>query len=165
MVAVKPLSNPTSRKASQSCRRHRMEVGKTVVTIGNGRTVFAGVGCALCHTPALRTGSSTVAALSDQPVNLHSDLLLHDMGPGLADGVSQGQAGPREFRTAPLWGLGQRVFFLHDGRTKGLITAIRAHQSGGARSGDLSEASAVVDRFNQLTEGDKQDLLNFLRSL
>ncbi len=81
------------------------------------------------------------------------------MGVGLADGVSQGQAGPRDFRTAPLWGLGQRIFFLHDGRTKNLIEAIREHQSSG------SEANGVINRFNNLGDGAKQDLLNFLRSL
>ena len=81
------------------------------------------------------------------------------MGVGLSDGVSQGEAGPREFRTAPLWGLGQRIFFLHDGRTSDLIAAVRAHQSNG------SEASTVVTRFNKLTETQKQQLLNFLRSL
>src|SRR5262245_25069846 len=72
-------------------------------SIGNGRTLFTSVGCALCHTPTLQTGNATVAALRRQAVNLYSDLLLHDMGPGLADGISQGQAGPSEFRTAPLW--------------------------------------------------------------
>jgi CxxC motif-containing protein (DUF1111 family) len=81
------------------------------------------------------------------------------MGVGLADGVSQGQAGPREFRTAPLWGLGQRLFFLHDGRTSDLIMAIRAHRSA------FSEANGVVANFNMLSEKSKQDLLNFLRSL
>jgi CxxC motif-containing protein (DUF1111 family) len=87
------------------------------------------------------------------------------MGPGLADGVSQGQAGPSEFRTAPLWGLGQRLFFLHDGRTTDLIVAIQAHQSGSSRLGDASEANAVVTNFNNLPDFAKQDLLNFLRSL
>jgi CxxC motif-containing protein (DUF1111 family) len=81
------------------------------------------------------------------------------MGVGLADGVSQGEAGPREFRSAPLWGLGQRVFFLHDGRTSNLISAIRAHASLG------SEANGVVWNYLQLSETQKQDLLNFLRSL
>ena len=93
------------------------------------------------------------------PANLFSDVLIHDMGVGLADGVSQGQAGPRDFRTAPLWGLGQRIFFLHDGRTSDLLEAIRAHQSDG------SEANGVINRFNFLQEGVKQDILNFLRSL
>jgi len=97
--------------------------------------------------------------LAHQPVNLFSDLLVHDMGVGLADGVSQGEAGPREFRSAPLWGLGQRVFFLHDGRTSNLITAIRAHASSG------SEANGVVANYLQLTETQKQNLLYFLRSL
>ena len=86
-------------------------------SIANGKQKFIDVGCALCHTPSFTTSKSTVAALSMKPVNLFSDLLVHDMGDGLADGVSQGEAGPREFRTAPLWGLGQRIFFLHDGRT------------------------------------------------
>ena len=128
-------------------------------SIGAGRTLFTTTGCAFCHTPTLKTGSTQMSALAYQDVNLYSDLLLHDMGVGLSDGVSQGEAGPREFRTAPLWGLGQRLFFLHDGRTSDLITAIRAHQSLG------SEANVVVSRFVKLTEKQKQDLLNFLRSL
>jgi CxxC motif-containing protein (DUF1111 family) len=128
-------------------------------SIARGRNVFKGTGCAYCHTPTLYTGHSTVAALRNKPVHLFSDLLVHDMGSGLADGVTQGQAGPREFRTAPLWGLGQRIFFLHDGRTKDLVTAIDAHQSHG------SEANAVIRRFNSLTEHQQQDVLNFLRSL
>jgi CxxC motif-containing protein (DUF1111 family) len=92
-------------------------------------------------------------------VNLFSDLLIHNMGAGVADGVSQGEAGPSEFRTAPLWGLGQRIFFLHDGRTSNLLVAIRSHASSG------SEANGVVSNFFNLTEVQKQDLLNFLRSL
>ena len=128
-------------------------------SIARGRTLFASIGCAYCHTPMLRTGNSAVAALRNRMVNLYSDLLVHDMGTGLADGVSQGQAGPREFRTAPLWGLGQRIFFLHDGRTSNLVEAIQEHRSEG------SEANAVVRNFNSLSEGQKQDLLNFLRSL
>ena len=129
-------------------------------SITRGRGVFESTGCALCHTPSMRTSSnSTVAALRDQVANLYSDLLLHDMGEGLSDGVTQGQAGPREFRTAPLWGLGQRLFFLHDGRTSDLVQAIRQHRSDG------SEASRVINRFDSLRDGQKQDLLNFLRSL
>jgi CxxC motif-containing protein (DUF1111 family) len=128
-------------------------------SIANGRTKFASVGCSLCHTPTLQTGNSTIAVLRNQPANLYSDLLLHDMGTGLADGITQGQAGPSDFRTAPLWGLGQRLFFLHDGRTSDLMAAIEAHQSDG------SEAYEVVSNFNRLWDSDKQDLLNFLRSL
>jgi CxxC motif-containing protein (DUF1111 family) len=134
-------------------------------SIARGRKVFEEVGCALCHTPALRTGNSNVAALRNQPVNLYSDLLVHDMGPGLEDGVTQGQAGPREFRTAPLWGLGQRLFFLHDGRTSDLKEAIQAHRSGNWFTRNESEANAVVRDFNKLADEPKQDVLNFLRSL
>jgi CxxC motif-containing protein (DUF1111 family) len=81
------------------------------------------------------------------------------LGVGLSDGVTQGEAGPREFRTAPLWGLGQRVYLLHDGRASDLITAVTVHQSL------FSEANTVTLRFKGLSETDKQNLLNFLRSL
>ena len=134
-------------------------------SIANGRMLFESVGCALCHTPTLRTGNSTVMALANQDVNLFSDLLLHNMGAKLADDIIQGQAGPDEFRTAPLWGLGQRIFFLHDGRTTDLIQAINAHRSPATATYVASEANGVVRNFNQLSEWDKQDLLNFLRSL
>jgi len=134
-------------------------------SIGRGRTLFTSIGCALCHTPTMQTGNSTVAALRNRPVNLYSDLLVHDMGPGLADGISQGQAGPQEFRTAPLWGLGKRIFFLHDGRTNDLLEAIELHRSSGHRGGDASEANQIVVNFSRLRESQKQDLLNFLRSL
>jgi len=132
----------------------------------NGRALFAKIGCAHCHTPSLTTGkmmasgSSTKpsAALSNQPVNLFSDLLVHHMGKGLADGITQGSAGPDEFRTAPLWGVGQRVFFLHDGRTSNLVEAIEAHRSQG------SEANMVIGHFHKLTAPQRQDVINFLRS-
>jgi CxxC motif-containing protein (DUF1111 family) len=129
-------------------------------SIQDGRNVFINVAkCAVCHTPSMTTGASYVAALSNVNANLFSDLLLHNMGAGLADGVSQGGAGPDEFRTAPLWGLGQRLFFLHDGRASDLMQAIEAHAGPG------SEANGVIRIFNGLTETQKQDLLNFLRSL
>jgi CxxC motif-containing protein (DUF1111 family) len=129
-------------------------------SIAHGKELFDDVGCAVCHTPTLQTGTSAVAALSGKPANLYSDLALHDMGDGLADGISQGQATSREFRTAPLWGLGQRIFFLHDGRTTDLKRAIREHRS------PRSEANRVVRRFfNDLKQSEQQDLLNFLRSL
>jgi len=134
-------------------------------SIATGKTLFSQIGCALCHTPTLYTGNSTVAALGNQTVNLYSDLLVHDMGIGLADGVSQGRAGPREFRSAPLWGLGKRVFFLHDGRTSNLVEAIEAHHSGNVFFGTASEANLVTSLYSVLLEGQKQDLLNFLRSL
>ena len=133
----------------------------------NGSALFAGIGCALCHTPVLMTGraiasgsyQSPSTALSNQPAHLYSDLLVHHMGTGLADGITQGAAGPDEFRTAPLWGLGERVFFLHDGRTSNLIQAILDHASSG------SEANQVVQSYQALSEQEQQDLINFLRSL
>jgi CxxC motif-containing protein (DUF1111 family) len=130
-----------------------------------GRKLFSDVGCALCHTPTLHTGKSSVAALRDKDANLYSDLLLHNMGSGLADDVNQGNARGDEFRTAPLWGLGKRIFFLHDGRTKDLLEAIQAHASAGSGSYRASEANQVTAQFNNLNEIDKQHILNFLRSL
>ncbi len=130
-----------------------------------GRIVFTEIGCSLCHTPSLTTGRSFSAALSEKPARLHSDLLLHRMGPGLADDIIQGVAGPDEFRTAPLWGLGQRIFFLHDGRTTDLVEAIEAHASKGNFRFPPSEANAVVARFRHLEKAKKEDLLTFLRSL
>jgi CxxC motif-containing protein (DUF1111 family) len=109
----------------------------------------------------IASGSSTVpsAALSNQTALLWSDLLVHHMGKGLADGITQGGAGPDEFRTAPLWGVGQRIFFLHDGRTSNLVDAIRAHKSKG------SEANKVIEGFNRLSVQEQQGILEFLRSL
>ena len=132
-----------------------------------GRATFAKIGCAHCHVPSLTTGpkiasgSSTTpsVALSNQTANLYSDLLVHHMGKGLADGITQGGAGPDEFRTAPLWGVGQRVFFLHDGRTTNLVEAIRDHRSHG------SEANRVIEHFNRLTTQEQQEVIDFLRSL
>ncbi|HEY3699281.1 MAG TPA: di-heme oxidoredictase family protein [Spongiibacteraceae bacterium] len=134
-------------------------------SINNGKQVFASVGCSLCHTPTLQTGSAAVAALSNKPVNLLSDLAVHHMGPGLADGISQGVAGGDEFRTAPLWGLGQRIFFLHDGRTKDIVQAITAHSSAASGSTPASEANSVITSYNALPIFSKQDLVNYLRSL
>jgi len=132
-----------------------------------GRESFVKVGCAHCHTPSLTTGkmiasgSATVpsAPLSNQTANLFSDLLVHHMGRGLADGITQGGAGPDEFRTAPLWGVGQRLFFLHDGRASDLVAAIRAHKSPG------SEANRVIERFDRLSTPEQQQIIDFLRSL
>jgi len=141
--------------------------GPETSSSAHGRALFTQIGCVQCHTPSFTTGplissgSSTVpsAALSSQTVNLYSDLLVHHMGRYLADGITQGAVGPDEFRTAPLWGVGQRVFFLHDGRTSSLVDAIRAHRSPG------SEASRVIERFNRLSTPEEQDVINFLRSL
>ncbi len=156
----------------------------------HGQELFGKIGCALCHTTSFKTmgtanpltpaeeiGPHSVA-LRGQTVNLFSDLLLHHMGATLADNIVQGKAGPDEFRTTPLWGLGQRLFFLHDGRTNDLMVAIQDHHSqrgsdGGdnpakdsrSRSYGASEANEVVEQFNDLSEVDKQSVLDFLRSL
>jgi CxxC motif-containing protein (DUF1111 family) len=103
--------------------------------------------------------------LQDRPVNLFSDLLVHHMGAGLADDIIQGAAGPDEFRTTPLWGVGQRLFFLHDGRTSDLLEAINQHFSPPSAVHPASEANAVVQQFRSLSVADKQAVLDFLRSL
>jgi CxxC motif-containing protein (DUF1111 family) len=156
----------------------------------HGKDLFSKIGCVLCHTASFKTPGTAnpasqsqeigphSAALRGQTVNLFSDLLVHRMGASLADNIVQGNAGPDEFRTTPLWGVGQRLFFLHDGRTNDLKTAIQdhysqAHSDGGdnpakdSRSYTYgpSEANAVVDRFNDLMEPDKQAIFDFLRSL
>jgi CxxC motif-containing protein (DUF1111 family) len=130
-----------------------------------GLSVFTEIGCALCHMPSMTTGRSSTAALSGKPARLFSDLLLHRMGARLADGITQGVAEGDEFRTAPLWGLGQRIFLMHDGRTTDLVEAIEMHAGVGKDRFPPSEANAVIARFRTLGEDKKQDLLNFLRSL
>jgi mono/diheme cytochrome c family protein len=128
-----------------------------------------GVGCFVCHTPTMVTGPRhDTAALQSVPAHLFSDLLIHHMGSNLADNVTQGLAQGDMFRTTPLWGIGQRLFFLHDGRTSDLLVAIREHASPAEEGGNgypASEANAVIRRFNVLAAGDKQAILDFLRSL
>ena len=87
------------------------------------------------------------------------------MGPGLADGISQGQAKGDEFRTAPLWGVGQRIFFLHNGSTSDIVAAIELHAGNCAAGQVCSEATQVIDAFNKLQPQQQQDIVNFLRSL
>ncbi len=151
-----------------------------------GQVVFNNIGCGLCHTPQMQTAPvMNSAVLQNRPVNLYSDLLVHHMGPGLADNIIQGAAGPDEFRTVPLWGVGQRLFFLHDGRTGDLLQAILAHYSNaGSISVNISllsggcllcvsetvncqasEANAVINQFKALSVSDQQAVLDFLRSL
>jgi CxxC motif-containing protein (DUF1111 family) len=121
-----------------------------------GEAIFNEVGCASCHTPSLRTGPSPIAALADQDVPLYSDLLVHDLGEYLADGIRQGEAGSSEWRTAPLWGIGRRLWFLHDGRATDLRTAVELHNG---------EAKDARDRLFKRKRDDLQDVLTFLRSL
>jgi CxxC motif-containing protein (DUF1111 family) len=124
-----------------------------------GSQVFLTVGCQVCHVVTQTTGKSAYTGQSNRSFQPFSDFALHNMGLGLADGISQGIASGQEFRTAPLWGLGQRIFFLHDGRTNDLMSAIRNHASQG------SEANVVIGNFNRLSAADMQALLIYLRSL
>jgi CxxC motif-containing protein (DUF1111 family) len=144
--------------------------GDCADNIVRGSAVFDQVFCSACHVRQLAIGKASIEAISAQRTAvLYSDLLLHKMGscaPNkdhspkcLADGIAQGQAQGDEFRTAPLWGVGQRVFFLHDGRARDLPSAILAHQGSG------SEANAVIRRYQQLPTASQQDLIDFLRSL
>jgi CxxC motif-containing protein (DUF1111 family) len=130
-------------------------------SIARGRQVFNAIGCGVCHTPSLTTQASNLTAgLGNATANLFSDIEVHHMGTGLADNVGQGGAGGDQFRSAPLWGVGQRIFLLHDGRTTNIITAILQHDSNG------SEADIVIDNFQfGLSTQSQQDLVNFLRSL
>jgi hypothetical protein len=150
----------------------------------SGAAAFNNIGCALCHSPSLTTGSSRYTGMSSVTYNPYSDFALHHMGGGLSDGIHQGAAGPDQFRTAPLWGVGQRLFFLHDGRTSDLLQAIEAHADCGNGGGHTfspdsrgsqegapaanncrSEANGVIHNFNALPASVQQDILNFLRSL
>jgi CxxC motif-containing protein (DUF1111 family) len=154
----------------------------------NGQKLFSAIGCSMCHSPSLTTAASPYTGMSNTTYQPYSDFAVHHMGGNLADGIVQGQAGPDEFRTAPLWGVGQRLFFLHDGRTSDLLQAIEAHMSQGpscvvSQSSQQfnannqsfqsssqsrtcgSEAATVIEIFNALKSSQKQDILNFLRSL
>jgi len=140
----------------------RGPIGNSVV---QGSNQFVNVGCARCHTVTLQTGASPFPPLANQQIHPYSDFALHNMGPGLADQISQGLAGGDEFRTAPLWGLGQRLFFLHDGRETDLLQVIADHASSANAQFRASEANTVIQNFNALSRSDKQAILNFLRSL
>jgi CxxC motif-containing protein (DUF1111 family) len=128
-------------------------------SVTQGQQVFSNIGCQTCHIVNQTTGLSSMTGQSKLAFQPFSDWAIHDMGQGLADNVSQGNANGRQFRSAPLWGVGQRLFFLHDGRTNDLNVAIQQHASRG------SEANGVIQNYNQLGLNDRQALVNFLRSL
>jgi CxxC motif-containing protein (DUF1111 family) len=128
-----------------------------------GEQIFSSVGCAKCHTPELHTGASSIAALADRTIRPFSDLLLHDMGPELDDGYTEGSALTSEWRTPPLWGLGLSpdsqggsYFLLHDGRATSIEQAIEAH--GG-------EGRSSREAYQQLSTTERDALLRFLESL
>ena len=139
--------------------------GGDPASCSNGQTQFSNVGCVLCHTTSFKTPKSSISALSNTTVNLFSDILVHHLGPCDADNVTQGVAGGDEFRTAPLWGVGQRYFFMHDGRTTDIVQAVEDHFCQGNAQYPASEANGTVTNFNALGPTDQQDLINFLRSL
>ncbi|MDH3732009.1 MAG: thiol oxidoreductase [Gemmatimonadota bacterium] len=127
-----------------------------------GEQLFGTVGCASCHIPEFLAGTSPIPAIEGLPVVLYSDLLLHDMGEGLADGRPDGDATGREWRTAPLWGLrvmrdflNGEAFLLHDGRARSVEEAILLH--GG-------EARVARDAFDSLGAADRAALLDFVGS-
>jgi CxxC motif-containing protein (DUF1111 family) len=130
-------------------------------SISSGKSLFSSIGCATCHTVTINStqNSNITSSLANQSLNPLSDIEIHHMGTGLADNVSQGSAGGDQFRSAPLWGLGQRIFFLHDGRTSNLLSAIGDH------SGNGSEANTVISNFDSLSPTQQQNILNYLRSL
>jgi CxxC motif-containing protein (DUF1111 family) len=138
----------------------RRDVGDA--TTARGEDLFEQLNCSACHVSELRTGDADVEALSNQTIRPYTDLLLHDMGPGLADGRPDGEAGPSEWRTAPLWGIGLtdevngHTRFLHDGRARDLTEAILWH--GG-------EAEAAREGFLGLSRPQRDDLIAFLNSL
>ena len=133
----------------------------TAQDIATGASLFISIGCATCHnqSPGMTQPSAFDPGLSKIAPQTFSDIEIHHMGTKLADNVSQGGAGGDQFRTAPLWGLGQRIFLLHDGRTTDLRPAIEAHQSSG------SEATNVEENFDNLNSTQRQQILDFLRSL
>jgi CxxC motif-containing protein (DUF1111 family) len=124
-------------------------------SINSGRQIFQQINCAVCHMPSMVTGPNMIRALDRKPVFLYSDLLLHDMG-SLGDGIAQAAAGPKEFRTAPLWGLRASAPYLHDGRAPSIDQAIRLHDS---------EAKSPRDRYLRLNASQRQQLLDFLKSI
>jgi CxxC motif-containing protein (DUF1111 family) len=162
----------------------------------DGQTQFTKVGCNLCHTSTLTSGPSKFTDLNNAQFHPFSDFAIHHMGAGtsttagLADGVTQGLAGPDEFRTAPLWGAGQRFFFLHDGRFTDIVDAVEAHSADNTLCTSVgsvvetfilngqtitipskttktcgSEANGVLNNFHGLNCTQQQDLIDFLRSL
>jgi CxxC motif-containing protein (DUF1111 family) len=143
---VRMLAPPSPGEARDDAQRAAVE---------EGRTLFSSLGCGGCHVPTLRAGPSEVSAIEGQTIALYSDLLLHDMGPGL-EGTCGPGASTTEWRTEPLMSLRYRRLFLHDGRVGRVIDAVLSH--GG-------EAEAARDRFAALDRLTQESLLRFLDTL
>ena len=130
------------------------------VADAHGAQLFAGAGCADCHVPSMHTRNDySIAAMRDRDVSLYTDVLLHDMGDGLADGIDEGVATGREWRTAPLVGVRFLSALMHDGRVTTVSEAIAAHASAG------SEANEVIARFDALPPADRDALVHFVERL
>ena len=191
---VDPLhpANALCKPLGASATNGKAIFGTLIPTIVNGvvQPPKIGIGCVLCHADTFTTNTSNIGPLSNVSFTPFSDYAVHHMGSNLADGVNQGLAGPDEFRTGPLWGIGQRLFFMHDGRDDNIIQAILDHESPGSVCTTVksvsetvtingqaksipsrttqtcgSEANLVIEKFRTLTISQKQDLINFLRSL
>jgi CxxC motif-containing protein (DUF1111 family) len=167
MASVLPMAAGSSTPSTSTSSAAATSSSSTAsaASITAGFQAFNNVGCSACHIVTQTTVSMAMIdttanpTVSNTPLNTFSDYAVHSMGTGLADQVSQGNANGTQFRTAPLWGVGQRVFFLHDGRTNDLMQAIQQHASSG------SEANQVIAQFNMLGTTDQQNILNFLRDL
>jgi CxxC motif-containing protein (DUF1111 family) len=160
VASVMPMAAASSSTSSSSS-----STTASPASIQAGFQAFTNIGCSGCHIVGQTTGTLALIDTTANPtvsnitIDTFSDYAVHNMGSGLADRVTQGNANGFEFRSAPLWGVGQRVFFLHDGRTNNLLTAIEQHASNG------SEANEVIRAFNMLSTTQQQNILNFLRDL
>jgi CxxC motif-containing protein (DUF1111 family) len=122
--------------------------------------LFEQAECSVCHVPSMRTRDDyPIAQLRSIDAPIYSDLLLHDMGLTLADGIADGDANWREWKTPPLIGLRFMRTYLHDGRAASIEQAIEMHEGSG------SEASASVERFKGLSDADKKELIDFVSAL
>ncbi len=135
----------------------------TSAQITAGEAAFNKAGCATCHIKSMTTGNHANAALRFKTVNLFSDLLVHDVGTG--DGISQGAANGNQFRSAPLWGVGQRLFFLHEGGATNLVDAINAHAGEATQVIENFNGTGILNPANKLNATERQNLVYFLRSL
>jgi CxxC motif-containing protein (DUF1111 family) len=146
-----------------TCLQTPIQRNPTDPVVQAGLQKFISIGCETCHKQTLTTGYSAIDALSYQTINPFTDLLVHDMGPGLDDGYTEGDAKTSEWRTTPLWGLGLApgvqggsVYLMHDGRAHSIQQAIALH--GG-------EAAMSSARFSQLSAQDQAAVITFLKSL
>jgi CxxC motif-containing protein (DUF1111 family) len=165
MASVLPMAAGSSTSSTSTAAASASSSTASAASITAGFQAFNNVGCSACHIVTQTTVSMAMIdttanpTVSNTALNTFSDYAVHSMGTGLADRVTQGNASGTQFRSAPLWGVGQRVFFLHDGRTNDLMQAIQQHASSG------SEANQVISQFNMLSTTDQQNILNFLRDL